>query len=187
MNLRTLLPQIQVMAGRALKGMNVNAGTLAQYVTYPKWVLGPANAPTNIAAGPTQGWQFAVGNLTYTEAALSPGVDRTQNLVIGVAWAPVAAEAGKTIEWQLDIGFEKAGKSLATIDYTATSGAVAVPATAAIYVHTAMAVAPADWAADPATDELHIRLSRNATANDPVNDPAIHHVAFIQQLVTGAT
>lgn len=175
------------MAGRALWGMNQNASTLGTQVIFPPWRVGPANAPTNTVIGPTQGWQFAIGNLVYTEVPIIHGADRTKDITVGVAWAPIGNEAAKVVTWQLDVGFEKAGKSLTTIDATYQAVDQAVPATAGIYVHTAIVIPAADWGADPATDELHIRLSRLVSSADPVTDPGIHHNANIQTLTTGHT
>jgi hypothetical protein len=174
------------VAYRAFQGVAANSGTLGTQVIFPAWRVGPVNAPTNLAVGPTQGWQFAVGNLLYSEVPLAHGVDRTKDITVGIAWAAVANELNKKVTWQIDVGFESVGHNLGNIDATYQALDTVVPDNSAgIYVHTQIVIPAADWGADPATDELHIRLSRIVNAADPVTDPGIHHQANIQRLVVG--
>ena len=166
---------------RAWRTSQATNAALVSDVAFCPWRLGGVSDPVPVTAGPSQGWQFAVGNELYAECPLRSSVDRTAALVFGIAWAPIGNEAAKRVTWQLDFGFEYVGKNLADTDYTDTTD-VAVPATAGDYVHSSIIVVAATWAIDPAVDEVHVKLTRNANANDPVTDPAVHHFAFIQQL-----
>jgi hypothetical protein len=186
MNIRTLFPQFMTMAGRALKGMNTNAAALATHTRCGVWELGPANAPTNVAAGVSQGWQFAIGNLLYAECLLDDSVDTTKDLELIVEWAAVGTEAAKTATWQVIANFVRPNHSIATTDQTYTVVDEAVPPTAGYPTRTTFVIPAADWA-QPGVYQVHFRLARVASTSDPVTDPAIHDWTFQQMLVTGAT
>jgi hypothetical protein len=154
--------------------------TASTQIVFPQIRIGGgATAPTLIEAGPTLGWLFTIGDLLYCEVPLPSNVDRTQPVVIGIAWAPSGSEVGKTVRWQTDIGFEENGALVTAISDTRTADA-AVPAVAATYVRTGISIPAATWAADPDTDEFHIRVTRVASAGaEPVAEPGIHHIAVI--------
>lgn len=141
-------------------------------------------APVSTEAGPTQGWLFDVADLGYQEFGLAPNVDRSLPIIIGFSWAPSGAEAAKVVSWQLDVCKAGVGKNIATIDTTKSLVDVAVGAAAAIYVHSAFTLTPAEWGgADAVVDELHVRLQRIASTTDPVSPPGVHHMVCIQPLL----
>ncbi len=142
-----------------------------------------ASAPVPIEAGPTLGYLMANTNMVYCELPFDSMIDRSRNLVLGIGWAPSASENNKTVTWRFDVGLMKAGKSLLIIDVTADALNTAVPATVAEYAHTGIVLTPAQWATDPAFDEIHLRITRIATGADPVNPPGIHHIVFVQPLL----
>lgn len=55
-------------------------------------------------------------------------------------------------------------------------------AVAPLYVHTPIVV-PAAVFTSTTVDELHLKLSRVASSNDPLSFPGLHHIAVIQQLL----
>lgn len=155
-------------------------------IKFPQIRLGnPADAahyPTLVEAGPTMGWLFAIGNWCYAESPLLPNRDVSQNVIVGVSWAPAGNEPTKRVKWQGDFGFEAAGTNVDLIDATKTVEA-AQTGLAAIYQRSALILTPADLAAFPGADDLHLRLQRVASSSDPVLPPGLHHVAVIQALV----
>lgn len=141
-------------------------------------------APTSAEAGPTRGWLFAIGDLGYQEFGLEPNVDRSAAIILGFSWAPAGAEVGKVVSWQLDVCKAGVGKDISAIDTTKSLVDVAVGAVAAIYVHSAFTLTPAEWGgADAVVDELHVRLQRIASTTDPVSPPGVHHIICIQPLL----
>lgn len=142
----------------------------------------PTTPPTKIAVGPTVGWVFdgAFNQYLYTELPIQTLVDHTKPLIVGVAWAPAASEAGRTVKWQLDIGLEREGADVAAIDLTKSQTA-SVPATAAVYERMAFTLSPAEWDGI-GTDELHVRLSRAASGGTEPTLPGLHHIVLVQQL-----
>lgn len=101
--------------------------------------------------------------------------------MIGLAWAPAGSEDAKTVRWVADIGLEYEGANVANIDLSKGVTANA-PAAAASYARTGFVLTPAEWAANPAVDELHVRFTREATASDPAVPPGIHHAVLVQVL-----
>ena len=125
---------------------------------------------------------MAINDRVYCEVPLPIGVDRTSDIIVAVGWAPVAAEVAKTVQWQVDAGFESATHLVNAIDFTVAQE-FAVPGTAFEYVRSGQTLPAANWAADPTTDELHLRFTRIAASADPVNDPGLHHIAVIFPMV----
>ncbi len=151
------------------------------WVTMGQVRIGTGSPPIVVEAGPTLGWLFALGNQAYTELVIQESlVDRSKPLVVGVAWAPAVSEVGRTVGWTLDIGLERDGADVATIDLTQVQN-VAVPAIAATYERTGFTLAPAEWDG-VGTDELHVRLTRSASGGVEPTLPGLHHVVLVQQL-----
>lgn len=144
--------------------------------------IDPATAPVPVAVGPTYGWLFTTVPqcFAYTELQIQPLADRSKPLIVGLGWAPAGSEAGKTAKWTLDIGLEREGSDVAQIDLT-KSMTIAVPDTAAMYARTAFVLTAAEWD-DVGTDELHVRITREASATDPALPPGLHHVVLLQYL-----
>lgn len=142
-----------------------------------------AAAPTAATVGPTYGWLLGAGDEVYVENPLASHGNTAQPILVVLAWAPTVAEAGKTVGWQIDVGFEKAGSIVSTIDYTDLVS-VAVPATQYEYTRTIFSIPASSWAADPDSEEIHVRFQRKGTASDPSQPPGVHHVAVIQPLVS---
>jgi hypothetical protein len=150
-------------------------------VVFPQIRIGlGATAPAIIEAGPTTGWLFAVGSLAYSETPLHPRLNRTQNIVVGIGWAPSGSQAGRTVTWRLAVLFAELGSTVTVIDETIDALDQAVPPVVATYARSSFVITPAMLAAHPTADELHMRLTRVATAADPAVPPGLHHVAVIQ-------
>lgn len=137
--------------------------------------------PARIAIGPTLGWLFVVNEACYVEFPLHPRLDRTRDIVVGVGWAPAGSEVGQFVRWSIDVGAEQEGSNVTVVDAT-VAREVAVPPVAADYARTGIMI-PAAVFADPDVDELHVKLTRLASSNDPAVPPGLHHVAVIQRLL----
>jgi hypothetical protein len=143
------------------------------------------NDPVPAAGGPTLGYLMAVApdpSYVYREVKIAPLIDRTLPILVELSWAPAGAEAGKTVSWQLIVCLAHVGKDVTVIDITKQLLDLPVPDTAAIYQHAHFVLDAADWTADPAADELHMRFERLATASDPTLPPGVHHVEVTQFL-----
>lgn len=153
-------------------------------VTYPhiRVMDTGGSRPVPAPKGPTAGWTFQVGDFLYFEVPLHQKLDRTQQIVIGVGWSPNGSQAAKTVTWRIDLAGEKLGIDVTAIGDTTDAVDEAVPATTGLYARTGLLVAAAVYA-DPAIDELHVRLTRLATAADPAADPDVHHIVVVQPLL----
>ena len=92
-----------------------------QLVVFPQLRVGAANVPVQADAGPTTGWIFTlppVVTYLYSEIPYPKNVVRDTDLILGVSWAPTGSELNTSVSWEFAMGFEKVGKSLATIDLT---------------------------------------------------------------------
>lgn len=144
------------------------------------WIRFGAVEPAKVEVGPTVGWLFIVNSTCYVEFPLHPKLDRTRDIVVGVGWAPAGSEAGQFVRWSIDVGAEQEGSNVTVVDAT-VSREVAVPPVAADYARTGISI-PAAVFADPDVDELHVKLTRLASSNDPAVPPGLHHIAVIQRL-----
>jgi hypothetical protein len=166
--------------------LDLDAVAEAYDITFPTLRLSPTVPPTIVEAGPTLGYLFVPGppgNYLYAESPFHPRVDRSKSVIIGLGWAPAASEVGRTATWSLSIGLEKTGALVTAIDLTKTLSDLAVPAVAATYQRSAFVLSAAEWAADPDTDEMHIRITRLASTGVEATLPGVHHLAVIQPLV----
>lgn len=160
-------------------------GVLAgQWVTFPQLRTedaGAANRPDPIVGASTFGYSFDLGDRLFFEVPIHPLCDRTQDVTIGVSFAPTGSEVGTVVSWRANVLPAKVGTdlSLAGNNYDAID--VANPDAAGIYARAGITV-PAAELSDPDVDEFHVRVRRIASSSDPVANPAIHHIAVIQQL-----
>ena len=152
-------------------------------VSFPqiRTIAGSGTEPLPVAAGPTLGWIFQIGDFAYVEFPLHTYLDRTQDIIFGISWAPAGSEGSKNVTWRIDIGAEKVGAIVTDIDETVDAVDVAVPAVVATYVRTGLAI-PAAVFSDPDVDELHVRITRLAATADPAADPGMHHIAVVQSV-----
>lgn len=141
-----------------------------------------ARYPTLVSGGPSEGWAFAVGNWVYAESPFLPNRDPERPLIIGIGWVPVGNEPTKKVKWQGDFGIESEGTNVDVIDLTETVEDEQLVANA-IYKRSAITLTAAQIKAFPGADEVHIRLQRIASTDDPVFPPALHHIAVIQALL----
>ena len=152
-------------------------------VRFPQVRIGAGGtAPTVIEINTTLGWLFALGNVAYGESPLSSRRDTAKDVVIGCGWAPSGADPTKFVKWQFDILCAGIGRDVTVIDYT-KSIEVPCPASAAIYQHAAIHLSGPEIAAFPETDELHFRMSRIASSDDPATPPGLHHFVVVTPLL----
>lgn len=119
--------------------------------------------------------------LAYFEFPLAALLDRREDILVGVSWAPAGSQAAKTVSWKLEVGAEKAGSIVTDIDATVLSEDIACPAVAATYVRTGILI-PASTVTDADVDELHCKLTRIAASADPAAAPGLHHIYVRQTL-----
>jgi hypothetical protein len=98
---------------------------------------------------------------------------------LSIGWAPAGSEAGKKVKWQMDIAFMHVGHDASAIDFTATVEDDC-PVVAASYAHSLIQIPSALIPTE--TDELHARIQRITSSNDPTLPPGLHHLAVIQFL-----
>ena len=146
--------------------------------------VGAVTPPVSAEVGASQGWVFAISDLAYQEFALKPTVDRSLPIIIGFDWAPTGSEVGQLASWEVGVTRAGTGKDLATINVTKSIVDAAVGAVAAIYQQSSVSLSVAEWGgADLTVDELHIRLKRIASSNDPAASPAVYDIFCVQPLM----
>lgn len=140
-----------------------------------------AHYPTVVEGGPSAGYAFANDNWCYIESPLRPSRDRSKPLVIGIGWVPTGNDPLNIVRWEAIFGFEYVGKDVTVTDLTKSVDSDA--GGAALYKHSSIIVTPAEIAPFPAADEVHMRLQRLTTGNDPATPPALHHIVVVQPLL----
>lgn len=141
---------------------------------------GSANRPTVVSVGATLGYIFAAGDRAHVEVPLNALLNRTQDVIIGLSWAPGGSQAGRFVTWQVDALPCELGTDLTGTGLQIIAADQPVPDTVATYTRSVITVPAAQLAGT--VDELHCRIQRNANVNDPAADVALHHVAVIQRL-----
>lgn len=148
-------------------------------------LIRPGAGVPSVEAGPTSGYLFDVGMVGYREFPLDPLLDRSQGAIVGFGWTPSGSTAGRLASWELIVNLAHVGKSVVITDVTKQIVDTPVNANATIYQHGAFLLTESDLAIDSAADEIHVRLQRIASSNDPPpNEPlGVHHVICIQPLL----
>jgi hypothetical protein len=158
-----------VRASLELKTLNVGTG---------------GTAPASNETAASQGWTFAISDLGYQEFALNALVDRSKAIIIGFNWAPTGSEAAQVASWEVAITQGGVGKNLAAINTTKTITDAAVGAVVDIEQQSTVSFSVAEWGgADLVVDELHVRLKRIASSDDPAASPAVYDIFCIQPLM----
>ncbi len=152
---------------------------VGSYVSFPF----VRTAAAIITVGPTAGWLMPVPtiNALYVEFPIHPKIDRTQDIIMGISWAPSGSQANKKVSWRVDVGAEKSGSTVTVVDSTIDCVDEICPATIGIYVRSTVSI-PASLLTDVDVDEIHAKITRIASSADPV-DPGIHHIVVVQKLL----
>jgi hypothetical protein len=147
--------------------------TLYIQATLQAATTGPGK-PVPMSVGPTSYHEFSVADEYWPHVTLPSELDVTQDILIHVDWAADAAEASRTVSWQLDyLLMGSVTKDIDTIEGTLTVVDAAVPATqytdeTSLFTIPASAVAQGDH-------EVKLKLTRLASTNDPVLIN-VHHI-----------
>lgn len=138
---------------------------------------GASKTVTAIHGSTTLAEEFSNGDNLYLQWIPPVDFDPEQDLILNVDWFPTGSEAAKTITWVATV-LVKSATLTNILGSTGSVNAVdePVPTVYGNSTQTALTIDSATFLTGKVVDDVHIRLERVATASDPTNPPAVHHV-----------
>lgn len=165
-----------------LSGSNIKTGKLERtFISFPTREYESATEPPTVAVGTTRADLVGIGDFIYAQTPLQPRIDRTQDITFTVGWAPAGSESGQTVTWELAVTAPEEGSDLTVSGTQILAVDVEVPETVGTYVRTMMSI-PTTVFSGTGTDELHMRLGRLPSSNDPAADPGVHDISVFQHI-----